>query len=59
MKHSIPLPLLLSVSPEISSFHLKSYVRFMCPNYFNLLITAQVSGEMSGLNLIDLSCVLT
>jgi hypothetical protein len=35
------------VSPEIRSFHLQSDVRFMCLDYFRLLITAKVSGERS------------
>ena len=33
VKRCIPLLLLLSVSPEITSFRLKSDVRLMCPNY--------------------------
>jgi hypothetical protein len=35
------------LSPEIRLFHLQSDVRFTCPNYFSLLITAKVSGEWS------------
>ena len=34
-----------AVSPEIQSFPVKSEVRFMCANYFSLLITAKVSRE--------------